>query len=202
MCAITASYAWLPQFTGHWLLSFFIVHNAQGLHSRYRTPVQFFHWIQTEHQNQSKGGAHFTLVRGGASHNYDLGHYFKRVTISNIDQGGRKRFSGSRIFDRFSHMFTRNLLLKALKILIVGYVMLKIIMTHNLPGFKNDPSLSTIFSSVFYDVPSQWRFTRSLVPIWAQRRLGAVAVAKLKNRYHPPLMPGVDVLTIDPGSMF
>ncbi len=55
------------------------------------------------------------------------------------NQKGRKRFSGSRIFDRFSHRFTRNLLLKALKIMIVGYVMLKIIMTHNLPGFKNEP---------------------------------------------------------------
>ncbi len=51
-----------------------------------------------------------------------------------------------------------------------------------------NPSLSTIFPSVFFMCRSQWRFTRSLVPIWAPRRLCAVAVAKLKNRYHPPLI--------------
>ena len=66
-----------------------------------------------------------------------------------LPQGGRKRFSGSQIFDRFSHRFTRNLLLKALKILIVGYVMLKIIMTHNLPGFKNEPQSEYHFFKCF-----------------------------------------------------
>ncbi len=64
-------------------------------------------------------------------------------------RGGRKRFSGSRIFDRFSHRFTRNLLLKALKLLLVGYVMLKIIMTHNLPGFKNEPQSEYHFFKCF-----------------------------------------------------
>ena len=65
------------------------------------------------------------------------------------NHGGRKRFSGSRIFDRFSHRFTRNLLLKALKILIVGYFMLKIIMTHYLPGFKNEPQSKYHFFKCF-----------------------------------------------------
>ncbi len=76
--------------------------------------------------------------------------------------------------------------LKALKIRLIkfGFVtcMLWLIICR---GSRMNPSLSTIFSSVFYDVPSQWRFTRSLVPIWARRRLSAVAVAKLKKSLPP-----------------
>ncbi len=63
--------------------------------------------------------------------------------------GGGSDFS----IDRFSHRFTRNLALKALKILIVGYVMLKI-MTRNLPGFKNEPQSEYHFFKCFVYVPS------------------------------------------------
>ena len=70
-------------------------------------------------------------------------------------QGGPEAIFRKSNFRSFSHRFTRNLLLKALKVLIVGYVILKIIVTHNLPGFKDEPQSEYHFFKCFLYVRSQ-----------------------------------------------
>ncbi len=104
--------------------------------------------------------------------------------LTHAGGGRQKRFPEVEFLIVFSHRFTCNLLFKALKILKVRYVMLKIMVTHNLQGSTMNSSLSTIYSidSIVFFICTV-SMTSLHVPIGASPWL----LPNWKNCFCPPL---------------